>query len=106
MESESQRAEVIGRWCRNFSAERRKHSSLGARALLPFFLSEKSTGEGDIASAALATQGNGLAHDDGRVRGNGHTNGNGRVRGAPRHSSDFVASEKDPVTNFLGWFSI
>jgi uncharacterized membrane protein len=59
-----------------------------------------------MASAALATQGNGLAHDDGRVRGNGHTNGNGRVRGAPRHSSDFVASEKDPVTNFLGWFSI
>jgi uncharacterized membrane protein len=31
---------------------------------------------------------------------------NGAVKGAPRHSSDFVASEKDLVTNFLGWFSI
>lgn len=31
---------------------------------------------------------------------------NRAVKGAPRHSSDFVASEKDPVTNFLGWFSI
>ena len=28
------------------------------------------------------------------------------VKPAPWHSSDFVASEKDPVTNFLGWFSI
>jgi uncharacterized membrane protein len=28
------------------------------------------------------------------------------VKNAPWHSSDFVASEKDPVTNFLGWFSI
>jgi uncharacterized membrane protein len=28
------------------------------------------------------------------------------VKPAPYHSSDFVASEKDPVTNFLGWFSI
>src|SRR5215216_227783 len=28
------------------------------------------------------------------------------VKSAPWHSSDFVASEKDPVTNFLGWFSI
>jgi uncharacterized membrane protein len=31
---------------------------------------------------------------------------NGRVKGAPWHSSDFVADEKGPVTNFLGWFSI
>ena len=31
---------------------------------------------------------------------------NGAVKGAPRHSSDFVASEKDPVTSFLGWFSL
>ena len=28
------------------------------------------------------------------------------VKPAPWHSSDFVASDKDPVTNFLGWFSI
>ena len=28
------------------------------------------------------------------------------VKPAPWHSSDYVASEKDPVTNFLGWFSI
>lgn len=28
------------------------------------------------------------------------------VKPAPWHSSDFVASEKDSVTNFLGWFSI
>ncbi|HEX6576495.1 MAG TPA: SRPBCC family protein, partial [Gemmatimonadaceae bacterium] len=28
------------------------------------------------------------------------------VKPAPWHSSEFVASEKDPVTNFLGWFSI
>jgi uncharacterized membrane protein len=28
------------------------------------------------------------------------------LKPAPWHSSDFVASEKDPVTNFLGWFSI
>ena len=28
------------------------------------------------------------------------------VKPAPWHSSDFVADEKDPVTNFLGWFSI
>jgi len=31
---------------------------------------------------------------------------NGTVKGPPRHSSDFVASEKGPVTSFLGWFSI
>ena len=59
-----------------------------------------------MASAALATRGNGLGHDDGSVNGNGHVNGNRRIKGAPRHSRDFVASEKDPVTNFLGWFSI
>ena len=28
------------------------------------------------------------------------------VRGAPRHYSETDPSEKDPVTNFLGWFSI
>src|SRR3954468_18212657 len=31
---------------------------------------------------------------------------NGGFKGAPRHASDFVASEKGPVTNFLGWFSV
>lgn len=58
-----------------------------------------------MASAALATRGNGLDHEV-QVEGNRHRNGNGRIKGAPRHSSDFVASEKDAVTNFLGWFSI
>lgn len=28
------------------------------------------------------------------------------VKSAPWHDSDFVASEKDPITNFLGWLSI
>ncbi|HEX2721711.1 MAG TPA: SRPBCC family protein [Gemmatimonadaceae bacterium] len=28
------------------------------------------------------------------------------VRGAPRHSTDVFASDRTPVTNFLGWFSI
>ncbi len=36
------------------------------------------------------------------------TNGNRPypVKGAPRHYSETDPSEKDPVTNFLGWFSI
>jgi uncharacterized membrane protein len=37
-------------------------------------------------------------------------NGNGTstkvVKSAPRHSDDVFASERSPVTNFLGWFSI
>lgn len=42
-----------------------------------------------MATAALSYRGNGP-----------------RIKGPPRHSSDFVASEKDVVTNLLGWFSI
>lgn len=30
----------------------------------------------------------------------------GAIKDAPWHSSDFVASEKDSISNFLGWFSI
>ncbi len=33
-------------------------------------------------------------------------NGNGHVRGAPWHASETTWSEKDGITNFLGWFSI
>jgi uncharacterized membrane protein len=34
------------------------------------------------------------------------SNGNYPVRDAPRHYSETDPSEKDPITNFLGWFSI
>src|SRR5215213_5636620 len=48
-----------------------------------------------------SAQGNG-----GRALGRPNGRSSGSVKDAPWHSSDFVASEKDPVTNFLGWFSI
>ena len=41
-----------------------------------------------------------------RLRRTGHTAGNAAVRGAPKHYSETRETEKDPVTQALGWFSI